>query len=433
MSSPTDQSPPKAAVSGTTPGSRRLTSRRATLLVVGGCLLIWFWRRPEQLLRPYVWDEESVVIRRFLDDGWLGALRPVQGYLILPSTLLLPLAAAISFAHLPVLAYWMATTVFALTVWMLVVPDSRWGTKATRVLMAFAMALCPTNPETFGVLLYSFWWATLWPVIILGWKRDLWWARGPLLIIAGLSSPAGAIMAVPFAVSYWVTRRRADLVTAGVLSVALALQITLLLAGDRMGGVASTGMASVVAQSVRTGGLFFAWWTAPAQLYWWIGPLAGLLAFGALAVVAVYALRQRQAVEPLLLLVAVSLFTGLSAAPVPLLTNPQDAGPRYYFLPFVLLSWLLVNLWRESLLPSPVSVAAVVLLAVSLLGIMTTFSRSPASTSGRLDWEQEIVDCSASTARMVKIPVYYDGSAESLWSMNMTPVECRVVLGRPTQ
>jgi len=105
-----------------------------------------------------------------------------------------PLAATISFAHLPALAFWMATAVFALTVWMLVIPDSRWGNQGTRACMAFAMALCPTNPETFGVLLYSLWWATLWPVIILGWKRDLWWARVPLLIVASLRPPRVGVL-----------------------------------------------------------------------------------------------------------------------------------------------------------------------------------------------------------------------------------------------
>jgi hypothetical protein len=38
--------------------------------------------------------------------------------------------------------------------------------------MAVTMVLVPTNPEVFGVLLYSFWWMTLWPLIVLGWKRD---------------------------------------------------------------------------------------------------------------------------------------------------------------------------------------------------------------------------------------------------------------------
>ena len=102
-------------------------------------------------------------MRHFLDGGWLGAMRPVQGYVILPTTLLLPLAASVAFAHLPVLMFWLATGVFALTVVMLVVPESRWGGRGTTALMAFAMVLCPVDPETFGVLLYTFWWAALWP------------------------------------------------------------------------------------------------------------------------------------------------------------------------------------------------------------------------------------------------------------------------------
>jgi hypothetical protein len=378
------------------------------------------------MLHPYVWDEESLVIRRFLDDGWFGALRPVQGYLILPASFLLPLAASVSFVHLPVLAFWMATLVFGLTVWMLVLPESRWGDQGTRVLMALVMSLCPANPETFGVLLYSFWWATLWPVIILGWKRDIWWARVPLLAIAGLSSPAGAMMAVPFAVSRWYTRRRADGVAACILAVALVLQVLAMITSDRE-GAASGDPRLVLAQSVRTVGLFVTWWTVPAHLDWRTSSLAGLV-LCASAAVAVYAFRHRHRLEAMLLLLSFALFTGLSAAPAPLATNPVDAGPRYYFLPFVMLSWLLVYLWRESMLPSPTSVVVAVLLAASMLGIATTFSRAPASTTGRLNWEQEIVRCAAGNARLVKIPVYYDGSAGSLWSITMTPAECRARL-----
>lgn len=427
MSSRADEAPPKAAAAETIPDSHIQASKRVALLVLGGCLLIWFGRRPEQLFHPYLWDEESNVLRRFLDDGWLGALRPDEGYLILPATLLLPLAAIISFTHLTVVAFWMATTVFALTVWMMVVPDSRWGNRGTRVFMAFAMALCPANPETFGVLLYSFWWATLWPVIVLGWKRDLWWARAPLLIIAGLSSPAGAVMAIPFAVSWWFTRRRADAVAAGILAAALAVQITVVMTGHR-GAAVSTDLRLLLAQSLRTVGLFVIWWTTPDHAHWRFNMLVGLVLFGMLAAAAGCALRRRHRIEPLLLLVAVALFTGLSAAPTPLTSNPQDGAPRYYFLPFILLSWLLVFLWRESLLPSPIPVVAGVLVVTSMLGIVTTFSRSQASTTGRLDWQQEIFDCATSNAGTVKIPVYYDGSAGSLWSMNMTPTECRARL-----
>jgi hypothetical protein len=426
-STPTAAATVAAAALQPTPVLRPNASRKVALLVLAGCLLIWFSRRPEQLFHPYLWDEESLVLRRFMDDGWLGALRPVQGYEILPSSLLLPLAATISFAHLPVLAFWMATAVFALTVWMLVVPESRWGSQSTRALMAFTMALCQANPETFGVLLYSFWWATLWPVIILGWKRDLWWARVPLLVIGGLSSPAGAMLSVLFVVSFWFTRRRADLVGAGVLAVALVFQMTSLMAGGRAGAL-STHIPNLLAQSERTIGLFAIWWTSLGRLDFRIESLVGealLVALGA----AVFALWRRQkALEPLLLLMGLVFFTAMSAVPAPLATDPRTFGPRYYFLPFVLLSWVLVYLWRQGSLRSSIPILAVILLAFSALGLSTSFSRSAASTTGRLDWRQELVSCASSSALLVKVPVYSDGSAKGLWWMSMRPTECRARL-----
>ena len=104
--------------------------------VVGVCFLVWILRRPEQLTRPYVWVEESFIIRNFLDDGWAGAFEPIQGYLILPANVLVALAADISFVHLPELMYAFASAVFVATVLLLVVPESRWGDLTTRSLMA---------------------------------------------------------------------------------------------------------------------------------------------------------------------------------------------------------------------------------------------------------------------------------------------------------
>lgn len=135
------------------------------------CVLIWILRRPHQLLHPYVWDEESFILRGFIENGWTEALKPPQGYLILPANVLVPLAAQISFPQLPTLMYLFALLVFVATVLMIVLPESRWGGPMTRAAMALTASLVPVNPEMFGVLLYSFWWSTLWPLIILGYRR----------------------------------------------------------------------------------------------------------------------------------------------------------------------------------------------------------------------------------------------------------------------
>jgi len=416
---------PAAAGGGVRPlPSRR--SMRVGLLVLFGCLAIWVWRRPEQAMHPYLWAEESVIVGRFLDAGWIGALHPLSGYMILPTTLLLPLAATVSFSHLAALEYVFATAVFALTVWLLIVPRSRWGGQRTRVLMAFAMVLCPANPETFGILLYSFWWATLWPVIILGWKRNLWWARVPLLVIAGLSSPAGAAMAVPFAVSWWFTRRRSDLFGAGILAGSVLIQAAALMTSDRGGGAVSAtfDLPSVLRQCVRTGGLFATGWTASAHGDHRFVAFVGVAVFGALTIAAVYALRRRRGVEPVLLLVTLALFTAVSSVPAPLRTDPENTAPRYYFLPFILILWLLVHLGQRAILPKPARLVAGALAGLSILGLSTTFSRPTASTTGHLNWRQELVVCAESDSAVVGIPIYTDGAMERLVSLDMTPAEC---------
>jgi hypothetical protein len=84
----------------------------------------------------------------------------------------------------------------------------------------------------------------------------------------------------------------------------------------------------------------------------------------------------------------------------------------------------MIQLWRTRAVAAPIRVIAAILFATAMLGILTTFSRSPASTTGRLSWRQEIISCATSNATVVKIPVYYDGSARNLWSMNMTPAQC---------
>lgn len=104
-----------------------LLGRRALIEVcsiVGLCVVVWVWRRPEQLSRPYVWVEESTILRNFVADGWAAALEPIQGYLILPATVLVTLAAEISFVHLPGLMYVFSLVVFVATVLLLVVPES---------------------------------------------------------------------------------------------------------------------------------------------------------------------------------------------------------------------------------------------------------------------------------------------------------------------
>ena len=401
----------------------RSHARLVVLLVLAACLVIWWYRRPEQLLHPYIWAEEHVIIGRLMVGGWAEALQPVNGNLSFPATALVALGATVSFTHLPLFASIAATVVFAVTILVVVLPESRWGNLTTRALMALGLALVPANPEVFGVLLYSFWWATLWPAAILGWRRELWGVRLPLLAVASLSSPAAGAIALPFLLLWWVNRRRVDLVSALLLAAGFVVELVVFVTSDRA-GTTSSSVLDVLRQGLRTAGLFETLWLAPGTGNWTFMEFTGLVVLSLLGVVVLLIWRQGN-VAPLLLFLVLVIYTGASAVPEALRTSALNAGPRYYFLPYVALIWLLLHLWRESRPPDPIPRVASLALLSGMLGLAVTFSRDPVNTTGRLDWGDEIEKCAASTAAVVDVPIYLDGSAETLWAMPMTPQQCR--------
>jgi hypothetical protein len=395
------------------------------LAVAAFCVLVWILRRPEQLTRPYVWVEESFIVRNFLDDGWAGAFETIQGYLILPANVLVALATEISFLQLPELMYAFALAVFVATVLLLLLPVSRWGDLTTRSAMASSMVLVPTNPEVFGVLLYSFWWTTLWPLIILGWKRDLWALRVPLLVIGTLSSPAAGALFVVFALAYLLNRRIRELISAAILLAGFVFQVVLALDSTRAELLSrDADPVEVLEQTVRTGGLFEARWLSPGNPDRYFLLLAGLafLSFLVFAAFRLSIVARRH--EALLLLAAAGVFTGLSAVPVPLISDPAGGAPRYYFLPFVAFGWVLLALWRYADV-GRLRVAAGALLCLSLLGLATTFSRTTEATAANLSWEAEVRKCAASFESIHQIPIYFDGSTKLFWYLTLNPAECR--------
>lgn len=390
----------------------------------GACMLVWVMRRPEQLTRPYVWVEEALIIRNFLDDGWAGAFEPVQGYLILPANVLVALAAELSFVQLPELMYTFSFAVFVATILLLVLPESRWGDLNARCLMALTMVLVPTNPEVFGVALYSFWWSTLWPVIVLGWKRDLWALRIPVLAVAALSSPAAGALFIVFVLAYVLRRRLRELVSAGILLAGFVYEASLALDSTRAELLSrDADPLKVLEQTFRTGGIFETGWLSPGSPDRWFLLLAGIVFITFLVLASVrLALARRH--EALLLLTTAGVYTVLSAVPAPLISDPVTAGPRYFFLPFVVYGWGLLVLWRHADL-ARLRTAAALLLAASLLGLATTFSRGGELTTANLSWEAEVHKCARSLEDTFGIPIYFDGSTQHFWTLPISPAECR--------
>lgn len=401
---------------------RRIDVRQAGDLgtiaaTVATCLLIVVLRRPDQLRHPYVWVEEYLIINRYQDFGPVNAsLHPYVGYFLWPTSFSVSLATYLSFEHLPEVAYLLNTMWLVATVLLIVVPASFVGLR-WRAGLAVLLVLAPADPEVFGVLLYVFWWTSLWPLITLLWSRDHWVLRTVVLVIGGMSSVAGALLVVPYALSFLLSRRRRDLWSTLVLTACLVPQLIAYLSSPR----AEAGIegADVALQVLRNLGFYVLLWLPSAQL--------SFLAFaGALILVGLALAAARRATVPTPRLdVAVFALAALlvqvaSSVPAPLLTHPLLAGPRYYFLPFAVTSWVLLLVVATSAVPRA-RVAATVVLGLGVLSLSQGFSRG----HDPVDWSRQLDRCRTEEAPFF-VPVHFTGVEAEMWGeqLVMSPAMC---------
>ncbi|HTV11637.1 MAG TPA: hypothetical protein VME20_07220 [Acidimicrobiales bacterium] len=403
---------------GRTPATAGFVALTATVAVVA--LFVWFSRRPDQLLHPYVWADEYHVLNRYQMQGFLpAALAPVKGYFIWPTSWTVTFAAWASFAHLPMVEYWLATAWFLLTLCLLLLPRSVFGV-AWQLAAALLLVLAPMNPEIFGVALYSFWWTSLWPFITLVWSKDHWAFRTAAVIIGGMSSPAGTAALAPYLVLWLARRRRRDLVGTVVLFATSVAQTVAYVTSARSQRT-PVHPVEVALQELRNFAYYVLAWHKPLHtaLLYFLG------AAMALFVVAGFGALKAKGQETLA--VAVALVVGLvavgllSAVPSPLSTDPISAGPRYYFLPFVVLGWVLAMValasrrrWQRT--------SVVVLVVLSLVGAGYNYARYEPSVS----WQAHLAACQDATGPF-HVPVQFTGVVSQMWqdALVVTPATCR--------
>jgi hypothetical protein len=385
-------------------------------------LVVWFLRRPDQILHPYVWVEEFQILNTFQTRGLLQAvLSPYQGYFLWPTSFTVGFAAAISFVNLPQIDYWLSTAWFVATLCLILIPASSLRL-SWRVGMAALLVLAPMDPEVYGIALYSFWWTSLWPLISLSWSKDYWWLRIPVLIIGGMSSLLGGAMVVPYAVLFVITRRRRDLIGTAVLGVAFVAQTIAYLTSPRSDQIPIHPLKTVL-QEFRNFSDYAFTWLKPTNVDF-LGFAGACILLATLGVVAHAAVRRRSPNTPeLIALVAGLLVVGvLSSASAPLASDPIAAGPRYYFLPYVVLGWVLLMIATTSELPWA-RVAATGMIVMSLLTLSQDFSRHEESV---MSWSDQLARC-RTAGEPFPVPVQNNGVRADMWLrvLFITPQTCR--------
>jgi len=404
---------------------RPVPSRRRSLILASAISVVTIialvLRRPSQWSNPYLWVEDGRdVLPDFVKYGWQTLFEPVAGYILIPNKLINAIAVSISFRWLPEISL-LLCALFTVVV-ILVIAMSPTRLRAP-VLCAIAVLAVPTDPEVFTTSAYALWWGSLLAVVPIFWdeqRAPSLRCRLPLVLLGALSSPFIVFLAPLYLVRAIWLRQRPEWIMAVVAGLFAAVQAALVLSNTQPGGQQHQlpGMPAVFGKFLGN----YLWWSPDAAS----PALASGLGFGLLLVFAVYAVAQRHRNGLVVALVAACLLLSIVASAGRVPVDPLDpfkAGPRYFFYPYIFISWLLIQLMIEAR-----GVARMVLIALLLAPIPHTLQNGQ-RTHERLDWRDEVRHC-ANGSSTDGIPIHVAGYLNFVWHSPLTADECTQLVRR---
>jgi len=386
--------------------------------------LLFFLRRWDQFLYPGVYAEDGmIVLPDALTMGWGALFDPVQGYLavttrafgslaLLPGGLAgYPLWGSVlaAFFGIFVLVYLAATPSL--------LPLPRW--------FALAAALVPTGSEVFCLPFMAFWWAgLLLMVLVLRTDHESSGLLATDLLLAGICGLSGVIAplaAFVLFVRLFVFRDSfrgglwllATLVATGLVQLVVFLVNGKGTAGDVSIGEILSGYASEPFQSasrlIRKFFGEFLFYGVPDGVW----PQT-LLALAGLFLIGILIVSGWRTGKPLFVYLWLFLLGTLALAVIRVdltLMDSIKAAPRYFFYPWVLLSWMLIAVLIFSQGKTPRYLCAICLILGST-GLVRAFLVPPADDLG---WEASVERLHEEGFQ--RLPVHYDGQADRKWEM----------------
>ncbi|WP_313954154.1 hypothetical protein [Accumulibacter sp.] len=385
--------------------------------------LLLLSRRGAQLFSPQVWDEDGVSVTpggnvgnipSFLNEGWLSLIDPVNGYLILVPKLITGISLSLTFYEYPLLSTAISFA-FIIIIGLAVAfsPTHLSG----KYFCAIAIFFIPSDPEVFGLPLYTFWWASLLLFLLVLWDENSEHSalRIIFLLLGGLSSPI-IFLALPAfyfrLLLFW--RKRIEW-TIAISGTAIAfVQLYYVLSASAGSPPSLDAIALGVIPTFFGGALAFNF-TANKYILWICG-------FFLLSLFLTALLNNKRNIFFWLLFYLLLGSVALSIARVdPSILHPRFAGPRYFYFPFVLIYWFLIQIVfiKRSIFLGSLSTAVVVLMALNSL---PAWSRS----HDDLKWKAHVESCQL--FEHYRLPIQFDGNKSSAWSLDMNGALCKSLL-----
>jgi len=369
-------------------------------------LMLGVSRRACQLQYPDVWAEDGIrIIPGIFTKGFASLFDPVNGYMVLVSRLLSFITLHISFYQYGLISSLLsflliATVAFAVATSPTILVGKRW--------CALAMLSVPSNPEVFGLPLYAFWWVSVLLFLVVLWDQD---DSSPLLrifylLVGGLSSPVIITLLPLFYLRSYIYRAKPAEHIVSFLATAIAgFQLIFILSSGASRIPSLWSIIQYVLPKFFGSFLVGNIWKQAT----WVFALALVI----LIIVWMYDTRFRFRVSTVVVLpYLLAMSIALSVLRVdPAIIHQRIAGPRYFFYPYILLFWILIQIRFTR---NRFSSIAGVFLVIAMLNAIPVWSRS----HDDLHWKDHVL--SSYFFPYYTFPVQYDGNRALAWSVSLS-------------
>jgi hypothetical protein len=351
---------------------------RSALLTTAGVLLVLFVRRPEAFLHPQFWAEDASVF--YLQSDFMGGAALFQsygGYHHLLLRLLAATGTCLDPLWIPAAFFWSS---IAVVVAVTLVLFSRRLALSHRPWLALAVVLVPHTGEVFHSLTNAQWVSAL-GLILLLLTRDPtrvghWIFDCTVAAVLGLTGVFSILFAPLFLIRSLARRSRAAWLLTAVIFAAASMQFVALLHTVEPPPEVSSSWFEIM----RT--LGYRVWASlllPPALATQI-PAAALVVLGIVATAALALAGYRQSGFRSARFIFwgsfAAIFVGViyKLRGVLVVLTELGSGDRYFFLPKVLILWLLILEWNR---PSPWRWVARGLCALALFASLAAFRFTP--------------------------------------------------------
>lgn len=382
-------------------------------------IVLLYLRRPDQFTAPHIWAEDGTYnIPSVLEHG-IGALfTPVSGFLVVPAKIITYLSLLISGPYYPEVSTALAVL---LNVGVVVAVAYSPTILTARYLCALSLLLIPCDVEPHAVPLMAFWFTTLLTILASIWTANPTTNQRKLqiafIIIGGLSSPVGIALLPIFFIRAFVYRNRGE-IAAFITALALAaVQYVVLQTYDAYSTPTGLSFSNLghVFERYFSWYLFYPFKEENITIYLAVSVFISITALGVRAWCA-----GNKTPAVLFSLFLITILISVARIPIDWI-DPYLAGPRYYFYPYIMLSWTLLSLWGNAT-PREKSFLGVLFLLI-IINSTHRFSRY----HDHISWREELSLC-IRTKGDHKPRIHSDGNIAHTWRMKqLSHQDCKTL------